>query len=67
MKRLPGVIFSAIILLLVSLLQLLMALAMGIGGAVEQSQIRSGVHPGVAATPPIPTWMPIFTYGLWLH
>src|ERR1035438_1782838 len=64
MKRLPGVIFSAIIRLLVSLLQLLMALAMGIGGAVEQSQIRSGVHPGVAATPPIPTWMPIFTYGL---
>ena len=64
MKRLPGVIFSAIILLLVSLLQLLMALAMGIGGAVEQSQIRSGVHPGVAAAPPIPTWMPIFLYGL---
>lgn len=64
MKRLPGVIFSAIILLLGSLFQLLMAALMGFGGAVEQSQIRSGLHPGAPAAAPVPEWLPAFTYGL---
>jgi uncharacterized membrane protein (DUF2068 family) len=64
MKRLPGVIISAIVLLLGSLLQLLMAVCMVFAGAIEQGQVNSGVHPGGPATPPIPAWMPEFMYGM---
>jgi uncharacterized membrane protein (DUF2068 family) len=61
MKRLPGVIVSAIVLILGSLLQLLLAAGMAFAGAVEHNLPASSLHPGA---PPIPAWMPIFMYGL---
>jgi uncharacterized membrane protein (DUF2068 family) len=64
MKRLPGVIFSAILLVLGSLFQLLIAVCMGLGAAVEQKLVRSGGHLGAGAAAPFPAWMPVFTYGL---
>jgi uncharacterized membrane protein (DUF2068 family) len=64
MKRLPGVIFSAILLILGSLFQLLMAVGMALGAAVEQNLVRSGGHLGAGAVAPMPAWMPLFTYGI---
>lgn len=64
MKRLPGMIISAIVLLLGSLFQLLMAILTGLGGIVEQSQVHSGGHLSGAPAAPIPAWLPIFTYVL---
>jgi uncharacterized membrane protein (DUF2068 family) len=64
MKRLPGIIVAAIVLLLGSLFQLLMAILMGLGGILEQRQIHSGGNLPGAAAAPAPTWLPIFTYVL---
>lgn len=62
MKRPFGVVFSAIILILGSLFQLLMALAMAFSGIILQKQIRSGELPGSTAATPVPDWMPVFIY-----
>ncbi|MFZ1084384.1 MAG: hypothetical protein WAN35_05425 [Terracidiphilus sp.] len=62
MKRPLGVVFSAVLLILGSLFLLLIALGMAFSGAVTQSQIQSGGLPGAPATPPLPSWMPIFMY-----
>lgn len=64
MKRPLGVILSAVLLILGSLFQLLMALGMAFSGAVTQSQIHTG---GIAAAPAaasLPGWMPVFMYVL---
>jgi hypothetical protein len=68
MKRLPGIIISAIVLLLGSLFQLLLGVGMGAVGVAEKIQILNGNHPptvgpaGPAAA--LPAWMPIFMYVL---
>jgi len=64
MKRPFGVVLSAVLLILGSLLQLLMALGMAFSGAVLQTQIRSGGLPNAPATVPLPSWMPVFMYVL---
>jgi uncharacterized membrane protein (DUF2068 family) len=73
MKRLPGIVLSAIVLLLLSLFQLLAGVGMGAAGVIEKTQILSVSNPatGVAVanstvTPaaPLPAWMPIFMYVL---
>jgi hypothetical protein len=63
-KRPFGVVFSAIILILGSLFQLLLALAMAFGGIILQKQIRSGELPGATAAAPMPDWMPVFIYAI---
>jgi uncharacterized membrane protein (DUF2068 family) len=64
MKRPFGVIFSAILLILGSLFQLLLAFGMAFSGAIFQKQIRSGGLPGTTAAPPLPGWMPVFMYAI---
>jgi uncharacterized membrane protein (DUF2068 family) len=56
------VIFSAIVLALLSLLQLLMALGVEFGATMESRMQSSGV-PGGATAVPVPAWMPFFLYG----
>ncbi|MGD0680462.1 MAG: hypothetical protein ABR990_00315 [Terracidiphilus sp.] len=57
-------IFSAILLILGSLFQLLMALGMALSGIILQKQIRSGGFPGSTTAPPLPGWMPAFMYAI---
>ncbi|MGA3372785.1 MAG: hypothetical protein ABSC48_13595 [Terracidiphilus sp.] len=64
MKRPSGVVFSAVLLILGSLFQLLMALGMAFSGAISQTQIRSGGFPGATTNAPMPGWMPAFMYVL---
>ena len=73
MKRLPGIIISAIVLLLGSLFQLLMGVGMGTAAVVERRQILAAGNPATGAalahsaiTPAaaLPPWMPIFMYVL---
>ncbi len=73
MKRLPGIVLSAIVLLLGSLFQLLAGVGMGAAGVYEKIQIVSVSNPATgvtvantAVTPAaaIPTWMPVFMYVL---
>lgn len=64
MKRPFGVVFSAILLILGSLFQLLMALAMAFSGIILQKQIRSGGLPGATTAAPMPDWMPVFIYAI---
>jgi uncharacterized membrane protein (DUF2068 family) len=73
MKRLPGIVLSAIVLLVLSLFQLLAGVGMGAAGVIEKAQIvsTSNLATGVtvansAVTPaaPLPAWMPIFMYVL---
>ncbi|MGD0294241.1 MAG: hypothetical protein ABSB30_10325 [Terracidiphilus sp.] len=64
MKRPVGVVFSAIVLILGSLFQLLMALGMAFSGAISQKQIHSGGFPGATAAAPLPGWMPVFMYAI---
>jgi len=62
-KRPFGVTFSAILLLLGSLLQLLMAFLMALSGALSGKIPSSGL-PGAPAPPPMPNWMPAVMYVL---
>ena len=73
MKRLPGIIISAIVLLLGSLFQLLAGVGMGAAGVIEKTQIiaagnpATGValdHSAVTKAAALPPWMPIFMYVL---
>lgn len=63
MKRPFGVTFSAILLLLGSLLQLLMAFLMALSGALSGKIPSSGL-PGAPVPPPMPNWMPAVMYAL---
>ena len=62
MKRPFGVIFSAVVLLLGSLFQLLMAFVMAFSGAFMPMQTSPGGLPGASATTPMPPWMSTFMY-----
>jgi hypothetical protein len=62
MKRLPGIIVSAIVLVLGSLLQLLMSASMALAGAIAPGRLHSDVHAGAPPAPPVPAWMPVFMY-----
>ncbi len=63
MKRPFGVPFSAVLLLLGSLFQLVMALMMAFTGVFLGRQMASGaMPPGPAAQ--MPGWMPIYMFGL---
>jgi hypothetical protein len=64
MKRPFGVVFSAIILILGSLFQLLMAAAMAFSGVIFQTQTHSGGLPGASPAVPLPGWMPVFMYAI---
>jgi hypothetical protein len=64
MKRPFGVIFSAVLLILGSLLQLLMALGMALSGVVLRQQTGSGGLPGAPTAAPMPGWMPAVMYAL---
>ena len=64
MKRLTGVIVSAVVLVLGSLLQLLMAAGMVISGAIQKSVPPSGGGLAGTAAPPAPSWMTAFSYGM---
>jgi cell division protein FtsL len=64
MKRPFGVVFSAIVLLLLSLLQLLMAFGMAVSGAILPMHPAAHGLPGAPPPPPMPNWMPIFMYVL---
>jgi hypothetical protein len=63
-KRPFGVSFSAVLLILGSLFQLLMAVGMAFSGVVLRTQIHSGGFPGATAAAPMPDWMPVFMYAL---
>jgi len=63
MRRLPGITFFAIILLLGSFFQLLLAVGMSFAGAAEHALIRSGASPGGTPVPAIPAWTPFLMYG----
>ena len=64
MKRPVGVVFSAIVLLLGSLFQLLMAGVMALDGAIMPRGAAAGGFPGAPPTGPMPAWMPIYMYCL---
>jgi hypothetical protein len=64
MKRPFGVVFSAIILLLLSLLQLLMAFGMAVSGAVLPLHSAAHSLPGATPPPPMPTWIPMLMYAM---
>lgn len=64
MKRPFGVVFSAVLLLLLSLFQLLIGGMMAFSGALMRKQIASGGLHGMPAGAPMPTWMPIYMYAL---
>jgi hypothetical protein len=63
-KRPFGVSFSAVLLILGSLFQLLMAVGMAFSGVILRTQIHSGGFPGSTAAAPMPDWMPVFMYAL---
>jgi hypothetical protein len=59
--------FSAILLLLGSLFQLLMGFLMALSGALVGKIPPSGLPgglPGAPTPPPMPSWMPVFMYAL---
>jgi len=63
-RRPAGLVFSAVALMLLSMFQVVMALLMAFSGMVQANHplattTRSG-HP----TPPVPSWMPFFSYGV---
>ncbi len=64
MKRPSGVVFSAVLFILGSLFQLLMALGMALSGTLSQSQISSGGIPGAPAAAPMPGWILGFMYAI---
>ncbi|MGA2649287.1 MAG: hypothetical protein ABSF28_02130 [Terracidiphilus sp.] len=64
MKRPSGVTFSAVLLVLGSLLQLLLAAMMALGAVLLQSQLGSGGPTGTTAATQMPAWMPIFEFAM---
>ena len=58
MKRPIGVVVSAVVLILGSLFQLLIALLTALGGVLLQKQIASGRLPSSPTAPPMQPWMP---------
>lgn len=62
MKRPAGVVVSAIVLILGSVFELLMAAGMAFAGALFHRHTVAGTLPASANTPTAP-WMPIFFYG----
>ncbi|MGP8173962.1 MAG: hypothetical protein ACLP7O_05375 [Terracidiphilus sp.] len=64
MKRPFGVSFSAVLLILGSLFQLLMALCMAFSGAISHKHMVAGGVAGATAVAPLPDWMPVFMYAL---
>ncbi|HUV69142.1 MAG TPA: hypothetical protein VMW15_05725 [Terracidiphilus sp.] len=64
MKRLPGIILAAILLLLGSLFYVLMGVCMAVAAVIERNLLRSRALP---APPPVhpmpPAWMPILLYA----
>ncbi len=60
MKRPALLIASAVVLSLLSLLQILMALLMVLAATMAGTHALP-VRPGA---PPTPAWMPLFSYGL---
>ena len=63
MKRPPGVIVSAILLLLIALLELLAALGMGLAGAVLSSQGLKAAPQGLPGQT-IQPWVPAVEYAM---
>jgi hypothetical protein len=63
-KRPLGVVLSAVVLLLGSLFELLLAFGMAFAGVFLHKQIVSGGLPNGTATAPMPGWMPGFLYGI---
>jgi len=61
MKRLPGVIVSAILLILISLLQLLIAVGVVIAGVAAPA--AQSLQRGQAGGAALPAWMPAVLYG----
>lgn len=64
MKRPPGVVVSAVILALLSMLQVPIALLIAGGGLFMGRHDLIRVRPGAPPPPPVPGWMPIFMYAL---
>lgn len=64
MKRPIGVVLSAVLILLGSLFELLLAFSMVLAGVYLHKQIGSGGLPNVPATALPPAWMPAFLYGI---
>jgi hypothetical protein len=63
-KRLSGIIASAIVLILVSLFQVLMSAGMGFAGVILPSHPSAQSYPGVSGPPPSPAWMSTYMYAL---
>jgi hypothetical protein len=66
MKRPGGVVFSAVLLLLGSLLQLLMAVMMAFTGVFLGKAISAGRPPAGPAPVPMPSWIPVYMFALCL-
>jgi hypothetical protein len=64
MKRPLGVVVSAVILALLSMLQVLAAMLVAWAGVLLEHPDLTKVHPGAPPHPPVPGWMPIFIYAL---
>jgi uncharacterized membrane protein (DUF2068 family) len=64
MKRPFGLVFSAIILLIGSLFQFLMAGVMALSGAAMPKGTATGGFPGAPPTAPMPAWIPVYMYCL---
>ncbi len=62
MKRPFGVTFSAIILVLGSSLQILMALGMALSGTIMPAQNSVGIAGSPSRAVPMPSWMPLMMY-----
>ncbi len=63
MKRPAGVVVSAIVLILGSLVQLMLAAAMVFAGMMAHRQLGSGASATTPAGPPLAPWMPASLYG----
>jgi len=63
-KRPSGVTVSAVLLVLGSLFQLLLAALMALGGVLLQKQIATGGPAAVTGATPMPGWMPIFEFAM---
>ena len=60
MRRLPGIIFSTVILIIGGLFQLFGAAGMGFGGFIQQQHLPTGATPSM----PQPAWLPLLSYGI---